>query len=116
MSWSREEKLAAYEGLIAGVADIERKGATMPYTSLNGNMFSFLSADGVLAFRFSKAARDSFLAAYPGSEVEQHGRVMKDYVAIPDSVLEDGDELRRMFETSVAEARTLKPKATTRKT
>lgn len=36
------EKIALYEKLLATIPGIERKGATMPYTSLNGNMFSFI--------------------------------------------------------------------------
>jgi hypothetical protein len=31
------EKLALYEKLVGTNPDIERKGATVPYTSLNGN-------------------------------------------------------------------------------
>jgi hypothetical protein len=34
------EKLVLYEKLVATNPDIERKGASVPYTSLNGNMFS----------------------------------------------------------------------------
>ena len=32
------------EALVATQPNVERKGATHPYTSLNGNMFSCLSA------------------------------------------------------------------------
>ena len=37
------DKLALYEKLVATDPNVERKGATMPYTSLNGHMFSFTS-------------------------------------------------------------------------
>ena len=40
------DKIDLYDQLIATHADIERKGATNPYTSLNGHMFSHLSKDG----------------------------------------------------------------------
>ena len=40
------EAVALYETLLATHPEIERKGATMPYTSVNGNMFSLLTADG----------------------------------------------------------------------
>src|SRR5438876_10262857 len=36
-------KLALYEKLIATDPSIERKGATIPYTSANGKMFTYLS-------------------------------------------------------------------------
>jgi len=37
------DKLDLYEKLVATNPDVERKGATMPYKSLNGHMFSFLT-------------------------------------------------------------------------
>ena len=103
-----------YEGLIAGVPDVERKGKATPYTSMNGNMFSFLGQGGVLAFRLSKGERAAFLGEHPGAVMEQYGAVMKDYVAVPDAVLEDGEALGELWGRCVANARTLKPKATTR--
>ena len=45
------ESVALYEALLATNPEIERKGATMPYTSINGSLFSLLSADGTLALR-----------------------------------------------------------------
>ena len=36
------EKVELYNKLVATIPAVERKGASMPYTSLNGNMFSFL--------------------------------------------------------------------------
>ncbi len=35
------EKMALYEKLVSTIPGIELKGATMPYTSFNGHMFSF---------------------------------------------------------------------------
>lgn len=34
-------KLELYEKLVATCPEVERKGASMPYTSHNGHMFSF---------------------------------------------------------------------------
>jgi len=45
-------KLALYEKLIATDPSIERKGATIPYTSANGKMFTFLSPTGELGFGY----------------------------------------------------------------
>jgi hypothetical protein len=44
-------RLALYETLVATNPKVERKGAAMPYTSLNGHMFSFLTQTGTLALR-----------------------------------------------------------------
>lgn len=115
MSVSYDEKLRAYDALIAAVPGLARKGKTMAYTSMNGNMFSFLSQGGRLAFRLSKADREDFLARYPDAVVEEHGTVMKDYVEVPDGLLADPAALRQLFELSVENARNLKPKATTRR-
>jgi hypothetical protein len=38
--------LALYEKLVATNPGVERKGATMPYTSVNGHMFSLLTKEG----------------------------------------------------------------------
>jgi hypothetical protein len=40
------ENLALYEKLVATNPQVARKGATMPYTSLNGHMFSLLTKEG----------------------------------------------------------------------
>ena len=37
------DKVALYEKLVATNPKVERKGDTVPYTSLNGRMFSYLS-------------------------------------------------------------------------
>lgn len=114
MPLSRDRKLAIYEALVSALPDVDRKGQAMPYTALNGNMFSFLAPDGALAFRLPSAARTAFLERHPDAIVEQYGRVMKDYVAVPDPILEAAEECELLFAQSVAHARTLRPKATTR--
>ena len=45
------KSLELYEKLVATNPDIPRKGATVPYTSINGNMFSYLHASGAMALR-----------------------------------------------------------------
>jgi hypothetical protein len=44
-------KLALYDRLLATEPSIERKGATIPYTSANGKMFTYLSPTGDLRLR-----------------------------------------------------------------
>jgi hypothetical protein len=91
-------KLAIYEKLVATSPSIERKGDSMPYTSLNGNMFSLLRKDGSLGFRLSKEDREEFLAKYRSGLMEQYGVVMKEYVLIPDKLLNSQKELKKYFE------------------
>ncbi|MFN3151752.1 hypothetical protein [Bremerella sp.] len=109
------DKLKLYESLVSTRPDIERKGATMPYTSLNGHMFSFLTKEGTLALRLSDEDRDAFLKKYRTTLCEQHGRVMKEYVVVPDRLLKKTKELKTYFDLSVTYAGSLKPKPTTKK-
>jgi hypothetical protein len=109
------DKLAFYDKLIASVPAVERKGAAMPYTSVNGHMFSFLTKDGRLALRLPAEERDAFLKRYKTRLCEQHGRVMKEYVDVPDRLFKKTSELKPFFEVSAGYVRSLRPKPTTRK-
>lgn len=109
------DKLALYETLIATRPGVERKGATMPYTSLDGHMFSFLTKTGTLALRLPAEQRTAFLETYNTRLCEQYGTVMKEYVEVPDHLLENTDELKTYFDLSHAYVASLKPKPTTRK-
>ena len=110
-----EARLARYEALVATQPDVERKGAKMPYTSLNGHMFSFLDSEGQLSLRLPEAEREAFLAEHDTRLSEQHGRVMKEYVVVPESVFDRPAILEAAFAVSIAYIRTLKPKPTRRK-
>ena len=59
------ENVALYEKALATLPGVERKGADNPYTSLNGNMFSLLSAiTETMALRLPKEEREAFLKKY----------------------------------------------------
>ena len=106
--------LDAYDAVVATRPEVERKGASMPYTSMNGNMFSFLTPDGTLALRLSAADREAFVEKYRTQPVEQHGAVMKEYVAVPTDLFGRLEEVRPWFDRSCDYAGSLKPKKTTR--
>jgi hypothetical protein len=107
--------LELYERLVATNPSVERKGAAMPYTSLNGHMFSFLTSTGKLALRLPNDERDAFLKRYKTRLCEQHGTVLKEYVEVPDVLFKNTRELKKHFDVSCAYVASLKPKATTRK-
>src|SRR5262245_39192316 len=109
------DKLALYEKLVATNPKVERKGATMPYTSLNGNMFSLLNKDGVLLLRLSDADREAFVAKYKTKPVVMYGAVMPEYVAVPDELLAKTAQLKKYFDASFDYATSLRAKPTTRK-
>jgi hypothetical protein len=46
-----QQKLDLYEKLVATNPGVERKGATVPCTSLDGHMFSYLAKEGKLRRR-----------------------------------------------------------------
>jgi hypothetical protein len=106
--------IETFDALIATAPGVERKGASMPYTSCNGHMFSFLTPDGMLALRLPSAEREAFLKTYRTTLCEQHGVVMNEYVTVPRSLFEKTQDLRRFFEISRAYVASLKPKPTTR--
>jgi TfoX/Sxy family transcriptional regulator of competence genes len=107
--------LALYEKLVATNPKVERKGATMPYTSLNGHMFSLLTREGWLAIRLPSDVRKAFLKKYKTKLCVQYGTVMKEYVEVPDALLRKTPELRKYFDQSYAYVGSLKPKPTTKK-
>jgi hypothetical protein len=109
------EQVAHYERLLATLPAFQRKGAAMPYTSLNGNMFTILGADGVMGLRLSPSDREAFVAAHGAGLYEAYGAVMKEYAAVPPALLADTAALAPWLAKSWAYAQTLKPKATTRK-
>jgi hypothetical protein len=109
------EKLKLYENLVGTNPDTERKGATVPYTSLNGNMFSYLHASGAVALRLPAGEREKFLAKYKTKLFEAYGIVQKEYVTVPDALLAKTKELKPYFEMSYEYAKSLKPKPSKKK-
>jgi TfoX/Sxy family transcriptional regulator of competence genes len=105
---------ALYDKLIATIPEVERKGDANPYTSLNGNMFTLLH-QGRLAIRLPEEEREKFLKKHKTTLFEAYGTVMQEYVAVPESLLAKTSELKKYLEMSYAYAKTLKPKATTKK-
>ncbi|HEY4842978.1 MAG TPA: hypothetical protein VIH78_13485 [Terriglobales bacterium] len=109
------EKLRLYEKLVATNPNVERKGDTVPYTSLNGHMFSYLSKEGKLALRLPAGEREAFLKKYKAKLCEAYGRVQPEYVEVPDSLLSSTRELKKFFDSSYEYVGSLKPKPTTTK-
>src|ERR1700730_10639427 len=106
------DKLELYEKLVGTTPNLQRKGATHPYTSLNGHMFSYLHPSGSLALRLPKDEREKFLKKYETTLFEAYGVVQKEYVTVPDALLKNTKELQKYFELSWQYVQTLKPKAT----
>lgn len=107
--------LAAFDTMIAGVPGVERKGAAMPYVSINGNMYASISKENVIGLRLSRQDLAEFLNAHGSTLFEGvPGHFLKEYVAIPAAMHDDAAFLQHWFRRSHAYAATLKPKKTAR--
>jgi hypothetical protein len=111
----RSAALAYYEKLVGTNPAVERKGDTVPYTSLNGHMFSALHKDNTVALRLPEQERVAFLSKYRTSLAAHYGVVQPEYVVIPDALLAKTKELQPYFAASFAYVAAMKPKATARK-
>lgn len=109
-----EDILAAYEKVVSSVPGVERKGATMPYTSVSGNMSSFIDKDGTLALRLDADAREAFIKKHKTKLHEAHGAVMKEYVTVPVKLLKDTQKMEKYFRQSYEYVSSLKAKPTTK--
>ncbi len=76
-------------------------------------MFTLFDSSGRLAIRLPEAEREKFLKKYKTTLFKAYGAVMKEYVAVPDELLEKTAELKKYFDSSYEYAKTLKPKPTT---
>jgi hypothetical protein len=106
------EKLTLLEKLVEAVPGIEKKGDTIPYTSLNGHMFSYLSKDGTYALRLPEKEREPFLKKYKTKLMEAYGIVQKEYVTVPEKLFKNTKELKPYFKMSFDYVSSLKPKRT----
>lgn len=104
------EALERYEAVVARLADLDRKGAANPYTSLNGHMFSFLDKQGVVSIRLSAEDTEEFRATFESGDSVQYGATMRGYSTVPVDLLSRTDELAEWLERSRAHIATLDPK------
>ncbi len=109
------EKRVLYEKAVSAIDGVEVKGATLPYTSVNGNMFSYLHPSGAVALRLSESERERFLAKYKTTLFQAYGTVQKEYVTVPDTLLSKTKDLQKYLQISYDYAQKLKPKPTKKK-
>jgi len=102
--------LALHERLVATNPKVERKGDTNPYTSVNGHMFSHMTPEGRLAIRLSDDDCDAFMKKYKAKTYVAYGVIKKDWVVVPEALLEKTSDLAKYFDRSYRYVKTLKPK------
>ena|ERR1700740_2786796 len=108
------ENKELYTKLMATLPEIEIKGATMPYTSLNGNMFSYLK-EGAVALRLAEKDRIDFIKKFDSHLFEAYGIVMKEYVTLTPSLLQNPKSLIPFVKKSYEYVKTLRAKPTKKK-
>lgn len=112
-----EDRLRLYQRLLESVPGVaEKSNFGSAYTAVNGNMYSMISKHGLVGIRLPEAERAAFMARY-GTELFRGDPAWppaKEFVAVPDDLLERTDELAPYLERSLAYVLTLKPKASKR--
>lgn len=110
-----EKNLKQFQLATSLVPEMELKGKNMWYTSMNGNMYTFMGKEGVLGIRLEKADYLAFREKYQVGDLKSYGAVMREYVPIPQKLFEDTDSLKHYMEMTHAYAKTLPAKPTKKK-
>lgn len=105
-----EERLKIYDELVAANPKFDRLGKSMPYTAANTYMFSLLNKDGELGIRLSKESQEKFIEEYNSGPFYSHGATMRDYVIIPDHLLNDLETLGKYLDESYEYVMSLPPR------
>ena len=94
------DPLRVYEEILSKCDRFERKGKTVPYTSANGHMFSFINKEGDLGIRFSKEVQSKYFEKYQTDFFKSHNSVMRGYIKITEEMLEDKKNLQELLNES----------------
>jgi hypothetical protein len=112
------DKVLLYERLLASVEGVGSKSNFgSAYTAVNGHMYSMISKHGVVGIRLPEPDRSAFLAAY-SAEVfrgDPAWPVSREFVAVPDDLLQQTEVVKPYLEASLRHILTLKPKPATRR-
>ena len=108
--WNK--KLELYDKLITTSPNFERNGKTMPYTSVNGHMFSQLNKAGQIGIRLSKESQERFMDEHQTILFKSYCAVMKGYILVPENLLDDLELLSTYLNESYNYVKSLKPKHT----
>jgi len=112
-----EDRLRLYRRLLESVPGVaEKSNFGSAYTAVDGNMYSMISKHGLVGIRLPEPDRSAFLAQYSTDlfRGDPAWPPAKEFVAVPDDLLERTDELAPYLECSLTYALTLKPKPTKR--
>jgi hypothetical protein len=91
-------------------AGIELKGATLPYTSLNGHMFSVFQKDNTLNLRLAAEDIEGFRKKHKTDHPVQYGVTLINFVVVPEKVLKNTTMMKKYLKQSEKYVKGLKPK------
>lgn len=94
-----DEKLELYSQALEK-AGIRKKGETLPYSSINGNMFSQMNKEGGLGLRFSDDVKEKYIAEFNSGTFSSYGKELKGYVLIPEGIIKDTHKLSLLLKES----------------
>jgi hypothetical protein len=107
------EKVRLYQRLLESVEGVDAKSNFgSAYTAVNGNMYTMISKHGVVGIRLPEPERPAFMEEY-STELFRGDPAWppaKEFVAVPDDLLENTDALQPYLEISLNYVQTLKPK------
>ena len=106
----REAQLKIYDELVSKCARFKRKGKTMPYTSVNGYMFSLFNKANEIGIRFSKEVQKKYIEEYNTTIYKSYNAIMRGYILITKEMLEDLNNVVKLLNESYDYAMSLEPK------
>ena len=107
---TREEVIQILDEVVAKNPNFDRKGKTMPYTSVNGYMFSQVNKAGELGIRLSKEDTAEFDSDYEANPFLSYGATMREYILIPEKLLKDKETIGKLLQKGYEYVMSLPPK------
>jgi TfoX/Sxy family transcriptional regulator of competence genes len=117
MKWQKSSQglIDLFESVFPGPPAVERKMFGYPAGFVNGNMFMGLFQE-LMILRLAAGPREDFLKLHNARLFEpMPGRPMREYAAVPKSVLRDRKELAAWVAKAFEYGASLKPKSTAAK-
>jgi TfoX/Sxy family transcriptional regulator of competence genes len=108
---SPEELVATFDDVMPGPPATKRKMFGFPAGFVNGNMFMGLFEDRMI-LRLPPELREELIQLH-GAKLfaPMAGRVMKEYVALPESLVRDREKLSAWVAKALVHGESLEPKA-----
>jgi TfoX/Sxy family transcriptional regulator of competence genes len=108
---SPEALIATFDQAMPGPPAMKRKMFGFPAGFVNGNMFMGLFEDSMI-LRLAPESREELIGAHGGKPfAPMAGRVMKEYVVLPESIIRDREQLSSWVSKALVYGESLVPKA-----